>query len=421
MAVKLWSALACGLCVVSAPAWSELELKGFATIAGGMTLSDDASLYGYDDKGLMFNEESLFALQASSDLGSGLKATAQIKSAGANDWETTFEWAYLSYEFNENFKLLFGRQRQPFYMYSDYLDVGYAYHWITPPQGVYNLPFDSVDGLGLIYTDSWGELDSTVQVNTGRTQTTLQVAGGEYPVDVYKNMSANWSVVYRWLTLRAGYTRAKLDMPIAGIEALADGWSGLSAGAMLASAGFADADLPVLAQAMSDLSMQAANIAEGIRYQRDDVSFSDLGFIIDHNRFLVVGEITRLDLDDGAFGISDSGYLSVGYRITEKLMPHLTWGKDRDKAPNELIANLPQNPSGGLAPDIDGGLATLVAATAGTFGNFEFDSTYSIVGLRWDFHDSAAMKVELINRRVEDADEVNDSVNLLRFAVSTVF
>lgn len=425
MTKKRWEFLVGGLILVSAPAFSDLDLNGFATIAGGMSLTDDAELYGYDDKGMLFNQDSLFGIQVSADLGEGLKATAQVKSAGENDWDTKFEWAYLSYEVSDKVKVLFGRQRQPFYMYSDFLDVGYAYHWIIPPQGVYNLPFDSVDGLGLIYTDSWKGFESTVQANMGRTETILRLGGEEYPVDAYNSMSLNGSLVYNWLTLRAGYTQAKLDMPIADIEQLADGWSALSLGALQTSAALAEFNLTELSTAVAALAEPLNAISEGVRYEKDDASFSNLGFIVDYERFLVVGEVTRLDLGGGMLGINDSGYLSFGFRINEQFLPHITWGKDKDRAPRELISSvndLPQAPTGGVVAEYDTPFAGLRAATqSALMNNSKFDSTYTILGLRWDFHPSAAFKAEFINRKVDDADKPDDSVNLLRFAVSTVF
>jgi len=137
--------------LMSASASAEIQLSGFASVVGGMTTSSDESLYGYNDN-LDFKEGSLFAIQASSDLGDGLGVTVQLEAKGTDEWTPEFKWAYVSYDASDSVRLLAGRQRIPFYMYSDYLDVSYAYAWIDPPKGVYQGLFDTFDGLGAVYT-----------------------------------------------------------------------------------------------------------------------------------------------------------------------------------------------------------------------------------------------------------------------------
>ena len=82
-------------------------------------------------------------------LGDDWAVTTQFVARGSNAWDLEAEWAYISFDASDERRLLFGRQRAPFYMYSDFLDVSYAYHWIKPPSGVYSLPFDVFDGINL--------------------------------------------------------------------------------------------------------------------------------------------------------------------------------------------------------------------------------------------------------------------------------
>ena len=126
----------------STTTYADIQISGFGSIVGGMTTSSDEQLYGFDDN-FDFKEGSLFALQASSDLENGLGVTVQLQAKGADDWDPEFKWAYVSYDVSDDFRVLAGRQRLPFYMYSDFLDVSYAYAWIEPPEGVYNVLFDT--------------------------------------------------------------------------------------------------------------------------------------------------------------------------------------------------------------------------------------------------------------------------------------
>ena len=64
------------------------------------------------------------------DLGEGLSVTGQIVARGVNDFDANFEWAYISYEINDNWTVQAGKKRLPLFYYSDFFDVGYAYVWM---------------------------------------------------------------------------------------------------------------------------------------------------------------------------------------------------------------------------------------------------------------------------------------------------
>ena len=119
--------ISAGATLLSFCAHAEVEFNGFASIVAGSTTSSIVGdLEGYTNE-IDFKEGSLLALQASSDLGNGLGVTAQIIAHGADNWDPDFEWAFISYDISEDSRLLVGKQRAPFYMYSDFLEVSYAY------------------------------------------------------------------------------------------------------------------------------------------------------------------------------------------------------------------------------------------------------------------------------------------------------
>lgn len=76
-------------CVTSNMALAEVNINGFASIKGGLTTGKDDTLYGYTND-LEFKEESLFAVQLSSDLGEKLSVTAQLMAKGVNDYDAKF-------------------------------------------------------------------------------------------------------------------------------------------------------------------------------------------------------------------------------------------------------------------------------------------------------------------------------------------
>lgn len=359
---------------------ADININGFASIIGGVTTSSDDSLYGYDDN-IDFSNESLMALQFSSDLGEGFGVTAQVIAKGVDDWDPDFAWAYVSYDVNDQIRLLIGKQRAPFYMYSEYLDVSYAYSWITPPKGVYNLPFDSFDGVSASYSMSFDEVDATFQVIYGGNDESDNILGEEVDPDYKKLWGVTATMVRDWLTLRAAYITTELTIPITGLEQLSDGWE---------SAGFSD-------------------IADNVSVNEDQGTFMGIGFQVDYDNYLLLGEFTHRTIDDSPIGDADSYYFTAGRRFDNVLLT-LTYGKDDDDIEN-LTGDVPY----GIHPSID----YLKAVTDGTTESFQDDSNYVTLGLRWDFHSSAAFKAEYTTY----SDDVNDNndADLVRVAVVTVF
>lgn len=371
------------LLVATSSYGADINFSGFATIAAGTTTSSSEAYDGYTSD-FDFNQGSLFALQTSSDLGGGLSVTAQLIARGNDDWDPSFEWAFLGYEVNDNLKILAGRQRAPFFMYSDFLDVSYAYHWIAPPSGAYNLAFDSFDGLGAIYTTQLGEFDSTFHAILGRNQDEIalpdSVGGGTVTPDFKNVVGAAWTLNRDWLTLRSAFFSAKMTLPIAAFNPLVNGWTG---------AGFAD-------------------LGESLKAEDDAVWFGELGFQVDYNDFIIVGEYTRLNLDDTGLSNDDSYYISVGKRF-DNLTVHVTFGADDDELEN-LLANVPSN-----VPAI----APLYVGTQSIINREKRDDRYLTAGVKWDFHDAASLKFEVT--QFEDKLIDTNDATLLKVALVTVF
>lgn len=367
-----------GLCSALAlgNAQAEIAFNGFANIVGGQTASSDERLYGFDDT-LNFQQASLFALQATSDLGDGVGVTAQIISRGADDWDPDFEWAYLSYDATDEVRFLVGRQRVPFYMYSDYIDVSYAYPWITPPEGVYSVPFDSFDGLGMIYSTSLGQFDTTVQVIYGGNDTDLGGTAAEFD----NLMGLSLTLNREWLTLRAGYIQTELTIDSQETAPLYAGWT---------AAGFPE-------------------VASNFLMEEDTGDFIELGFQIDYESFIVIGEYTALTLDDTPIADADSFYVMGGYRHNDLLF-HVTYGMDDDQK---------DRLTGGVPTGVDNDLDQLIGITNGLTDSLAAEESYYTLGIRWDFHESTALKFEYTSF----SDDLNDSADagLIRTAIVTVF
>jgi hypothetical protein len=361
---------------------AEIDFSGFATISGGLTFDEDEPLYGFDEK-FNFDNGSLFALQASTDLGDGWGVTTQLLARGAEAWDINAEWAYISYDASDNWRLLMGRQRVDTYMYSDYLDVSYAYHWIKPPDGVYSLSFDVFDGIGSVYSSSIGEFDSSFQIGYGRNQDRGTLFGSERDMDFSDILTASWTINRDWLTVRASYVGVELKIAFDEFAPLFDGWRATGT---------------------------YASIADDLELSDDSGYFVGLGILIDRESYFIVGEFTQLHPDGNFIPQQDSYYLSFG-KYFDSFLVHLTYGADENTSDFSLLDEVPAG--------VDPGLDFLLARTNGLLTALQEDSTYVILGLRWEMSESVALKVEYTDYQDDDILGIDSS--LFQFALTTVF
>ena len=390
--------LALASALVSGSAFAEIQFSGFASIVAGTTGGSDEVVEGFENYAgrLDFQQESLVALQATSDLGEKVGVTVQITARGIEDWEPQFEWAYVSYDVNDSLRILAGRQRIPFFMYSDFLDVSYAYPWITPQQGVYDLVFDSLDGLGAIYNTSFGNVDATFHATYGNNTEEFEIAGvGDVTPEFDNIVGLATTFTYEWLTLRAGYFQANLEIPTTAFDELVAGINGTIASL---PAGFlSDADINNLNEIAEDQLIVSQDTAE----------FLEFGFQMNFDKLRIIGEYTELTIDDTPFADDEqSYYVTAAYPVGDVLL-HLTYGADentRSSVTSDIPAAL-----GALATSIDDN--TVVSQ--------DIDTSYITLGARYDFHESAAFKVEYTNFSSDDVNTVD--ADILRVALVTVF
>jgi hypothetical protein len=364
---------------ISYAAQADINLSGFASITGGITTSSDEKLYGFNDT-FDFKNGSLLAIQASSNIGEGLDITAQIVSRGENDWDTEFEWAYVSYNVNDKFRVLAGRQRAPFFMYSDFLDVSYAYPWITPPKGVYDLIFNTFDGLSGIYSSTLGEFDTTYHFIAGNNSDEIEVFDEKSSPNMDNILGGAATFNRDWLTLRAAYFNADVTIPSTGLDGLANNWNAFG----------------------------YPTFADNTSIFEDKATFTELGFQIDYEGILVVGEYTTLKIDNTLLGEEESYYVMLGKRFDNYLV-HVTYGVDEDTAANDFTSVIPSGTP----------LDALKVPTQDVIASQKNDSSYVTVGLRWDFHSSASLKFEYTGFN-DDLNGANDA-GLFRTSLVTVF
>lgn len=149
------------------------------------------------------------------------------------------------------------------------------------------------------------------------------------------------------------------------------------------------------------------DVGANIEVSKDTGSFIELGFQINYEKLLVIGEYTELNLDGTTLPNQDSFYVLAGYRF-DNILAHVTYGLDDDSR-NRITDGVPIVPP----------LLPLLVPTNGLTDSQSNEASYITVGLRWDFHDSAALKFEYTSY-CDDLNSSNDA-GLFRTALVTAF
>ena len=345
---------------------------------------------------MTLSEQSLFALQADLRLGERLSIAAQglLHSSGFRD--SGLEWLYLNYEPSANWQFKLGRLRTPFLNYSDVIDVGYAYPWISAPAPVYgSYLFSNYEGASGTLHTRLGAALLDVEVYWGSDDTEVYNAGLEIPTEIEDLRGAIATLEYGNLSARIGYHEA----------------------------GSVTASVPELVQFADLLRQEGFSASADSLSLRGGVDALQAGLRYDDLDYFVIAEFLRIEADVvTAAPRIDSYYLTLG-RNLYPLQLHATAGRSRSDQPQPVTDEIP----GGVSPLFD----FLAAGYQQIFDSSTTDNIdYLSAGLRWDLRADMAFKAELSwveERRpsqffeVESGGDFDGSTLLFQLGLEWVF
>jgi len=361
-----------------APAMAEVQINGFASVVTGIDLEDDGNpTNDYGSRTADNLQESKVALQWGADLGEGMRFVGQTMARGdsGDGFVLTYDWAYFDFNIGESGKLKLGRLRIPFYKYSDYLDVGYAYHWISPPKSMYSLTFSNMDGIGYQQNFATGMVDHSLNAVIGRYQGTLLLGGVASPGNLENLFAINYSANMGNQEFYIAYAQADVYLEAATVEGLA-------------TAAPAEAD--------------------AILMNGDKGSFIGVGYKGSFSDITLFAEYSQVIVDDSILQDQTGGYIGAAYSMGEYVY-HVTYEVEEDTGKDFT------NP--------------VVNAAAKALGNrsSEGDATTITFGVRKDIAATTALKAEL-SSYTEDRIQVagatatsEQKALLLKIAVETMF
>jgi len=218
----------CGLLLLqTTPLYADSVLSGYASVVAGRASNGDEYLADYPkaavyDEDWSFSPDSSVGVQLKTDLDNDLMFVIQAVSNGASDYDVELDWAYLSYQLNAEFSIQAGRKRLPLYYYSDFFDVGYAYHWIRVPADNYTWQISNYNGVNLQYQSYLNEWDILVNLYAGREDSRnndlLSLLSDATVDETWKNM-VGLVVEFsgNWMDFRTTYMQGQIDRSVDGV------------------------------------------------------------------------------------------------------------------------------------------------------------------------------------------------------------
>ena len=373
---------------------SRIELSGFGRLVGGYLNDEDSQYLNYTDS-FSIRNHSLLGLRADVEISSSVSLVAQaiLRPSAARDSEV--QWLYLDYRPTNDLSFKVGRQRIPFYQYSEIIDVGFAYPWISLPQEVY-MPylFNDYDGLLGSYEFSTSKIFGSIDAYYGIYNDEVIIGTDSFEADVTNLTGLVANVQLGEFNFRASFHSANLEVIFESVAELQNSLSQL---------GFTD-------------SAQAFTVDNAASFYQVSAGWENIDYF---------AKLEMTGFNSNAYLIpkSDSFYLSLGYNFYPYTV-HLTFGKSNmryDSLPNEIPLN--------VSPQID----FLAQTFQGIFETKPFNGSDSItIGLRYEVLNNLALKTDItfINGQLDPNKDALQGQNesstyreteLLQFSAEWVF
>jgi len=295
---------------------SNVQISGFLStiFSKGYNKLDTDYANGLAGKDVeMDTRDSHLGVQFASEINPEMKVTAQFISRGgeAENYNLETDWAYVDYQALQSVRVRIGKYKIPQFIASDYLDVGYAYPWVRPPQDVYGTnPLISLNGIDLLYKVEVGgsKLFFDLFYGDGTHKTFvpprtfdftppsslppgITAQGQPLTFDTHNTVGAAIKYVAPHYTARIGYFETKVDQP--------------------------------------DFMMENVPGA-----------FGGVGFTMDVSDIVAYAEFIRRNTDpamEGAFPDQDAWYVTLGYRMG-KFLPSVTMSQIKQGLDKSALA-----------------------------------------------------------------------------------
>ena len=402
--------------VTSSFALDKVRISGYATAAGGYisdssvgatTFNSDPGHDGYAEESLKFQPDSVAGLQISSRIADDVTVSMQLVGQFENETGSIeLEWAFVNYELSDDFTIQAGRFVPQIFLYSNTINVGFTYLWITPPSEMYaQAPMRYTDGANLLLNHTFSN-DMTIEASAYASNVSQEIvfAGQTFPSKYENFFGGSASISNEYFKLRASHIEVEMSTSLN---------SSTSIGPLVAGPG--------------NLANPGLDNTDGIKSDSVDGSFSSIGLTMDVADVIVIGEYAVRNIKDSAFTEdSASYYATLGYRMGN-FTPHVTYSVLETEFKDSSVP---------LALSMIDPITQVVTtsgqiATVGSFRSaLSTDSQTVAVGLRYDLNSKTALKFEYqnITKTPQEIDFTTGasihnetSADLYKIALSVIF
>ncbi len=365
-------------------ALSDFRLSGFGTVAVSVDDKDEMAFFrdisqdsfegdreSKNETDFYWKLDSRIGLQGAYRFSDTMEMVVQgvLRHQVDLDFESIIETGFIGFHPTPTLDIRVGRIGYDAFLMSDTRNIGYAYLWARPPVEFYGwIPIFSVDGI-----------DAAWHIHQNHVQWCLKAQGGATRFDVgetgYELKTSNlWSLTLTRiagpLQLKIGYSHATLDNEI-------DSYSPLLAGLDTIAAG--------TSHLFPEISREAVDLRSELSFEGVSLSYITLGMMYDSTKWVVQAELARAGGSIESIPKSDIGYVGIGRRMGD-VTPYALFGLAR--AVNDV--RHPQNDWSILGP-----MALLAQNEAiDTLTSTRVEQHTVSLGVRWDFHNQAALKLQ---------------------------
>ncbi len=287
------------------------------------------------------------------------------------DFDSVTELAYAAFRPHPQLDLRVGRINYDAFLMSDHRNVGYAYPWVRPPAEFYGwIPIFSVNGADLAFNADAGDARWRVKLQAGSARLAIPIGEGyDFRAERLLGLSLTHETA-RW-RLKAAYSRFTAGREV---PALAPLHRGLEA--------VAGAGLP-------GVSAEAAELRRELAFENARITYATLGAAYDDGTWLAQAEIGRTTASADVVPHGRMAYASIGRRFGD-WTPYLLVGTSR-----------PGNDRRRAANDWGAFNAALREPALFTVNTTRIAQDTASLGVRWDFHRQAALKLQWDHTRIK--------------------
>ncbi|MBF0377872.1 MAG: hypothetical protein HQK72_10365 [Desulfamplus sp.] len=398
--------------------FSKLRLSGYGTISHTFDDNDDIMAFRDISRSMaksnnVLKDNSTWRLDSRLGIQADYRFSQQaefviqgiLKDRANPTFMDSIELAYLGLKPKPEIDIRAGRISYDAFLMSDIRDTGYTYIWVRPPVEFYSrIPIFFIDGVDLAYNLNCNDVQWRFKIQQGIK--TLPLAMGQENYDFKSNNISSCSITRNSgaLRLKAGYSFFTSKNEVNAFSEIGKYLEDIAS---------------KTEQTFPNISSEALSLRNDIRFKDNDISYITLGASYDDSKWLAQCEISLMRANGDVLPNGYAGYFSVGYRLGN-FTPYFLFGKIEPYTDtHEPINNW-------------GDWSSLQSTALYILNSTRMEQYSNSFGLRWDFNNQAAIKVQwdnihvepygygLLNRNIEFVP-YSKSVNLYSLSLEFVF